>query len=113
MRDKYVSLIGVNGLDAFEFEIRSEGRASWGASLLWGRTADAPDPKVAAGEYLVVPGTCSLSSSIHKVLRLLAAGRRADLEAAGVPLITTSAAAPIVTTISATDVIARIDGIAE
>lgn len=102
----YISLVGVNGTDAFRLAHRVGSRATW--------VLDATtDSKVAAGQYFVVPGTCANSTSVTKVLRLLAAGRRADLEAAGVPLITTSPTTTATLTIDAGDIIARINGIAE
>lgn len=103
----YVTLLSVDGVRAFQLRLGEGGVARWGLP------SDTADPKVAPGRYLVIPGYCARSEVVQKALRLIRAGRLADIDAASVPSITAATGQTASVTVSAVQARSALLGIQE
>lgn len=74
---------------------------------------DTAFPKISAGDYFVVPGYVATSTDVEKLLRLLRAGRRADVENASLTLVNVAANSTVQTSINVATESSKLAAISE
>lgn len=107
MKAEAVCFVRASDARVFQFLLDSTHKVRFGGE------GDTRLPKISPGDYFVVPGFVSTSSDVLKLLHLLHAGRRQDVESAGLTLFSVAANSTVERTVDISKESTKLGAISE
>ncbi|CAG0980558.1 hypothetical protein PHYC_01744 [Phycisphaerales bacterium] len=107
LQNSSLTLVSADGTMVIDYNIEPTG------SVTEPTLTATRQPHLPAGTYYAAPGIPYMSPEVHRLLRLIQAGRQADIEAAGVTIVNAVAGQTVQVSINLPDLQNRINAILE